>query len=51
MDLSEYLTSDATTLAGLVADKDVTAVELLALARQRCDAVNPTINAVVAALD
>ena len=41
MDLSEYLTSDATTLAGLVAEKDVTAVELLALARQRCDAVNP----------
>ena len=40
MDLSEYLTSDATTLAGLVAEKDVTAVELLALARQRCDAVN-----------
>ena len=50
MDLSEYLSSDATTLAGLVAEKDVTAVELLALARQRCDAVNPTINAVVAPL-
>jgi amidase len=47
MDLGEYLTSDATTLAGLVAQKEVTAVELLALARQRCDAVNPTINAVV----
>jgi amidase len=50
MDLSEYLTSDATTLAGLVAEKKVTAVELLALARQRCDAVNPTINAVVTPL-
>ena len=41
MDLREYLTSDATTLASLVAEKDVTAVELLALARQPCDAVNP----------
>src|SRR5665811_417147 len=50
MDLSEYLTSDATTLAALVAEKYVTAVELLALARQRCEAVNPTINAVVAPL-
>ncbi|MGZ8726008.1 amidase [Aeromicrobium sp.] len=50
MDLSEYLTSDATTLAGLVAGKEVTAVELLALARQRRDAVNPRINAIVAPL-
>jgi Asp-tRNA(Asn)/Glu-tRNA(Gln) amidotransferase A subunit family amidase len=50
MDLCEYLTSDATTLAGLVAEKEVTAVELLALARERCDAVNPAINAVVAPL-
>ena len=33
MDQSEYLTSDATTLAGLVADKEVTPVELLAQAR------------------
>ena len=47
MDLDEYLTSDATTLAGLVAAKEVTASELLALARERCDAVNPVINAVV----
>ena len=47
MDLDEYLTSDATTLAGLVAAKEVTASELLALARQRSDAVNPVINAVV----
>src|SRR6478672_4630960 len=47
MDLDQYLTSDATTLAGLVAAKEVTASELLALARQRSDAVNPTINAVV----
>jgi amidase len=50
MDLSEYLTSDATTLAGLVAAKEVAAVELLDLARQRCAAVNPAINAVVAPL-
>jgi amidase len=47
MDLDQYLTSDATTLAGLVAAKEVTASELLALARERSDAVNPTINAVV----
>src|SRR6478752_2970804 len=47
MDLDQYLTSDATTLAGLVAAKEVTASELLALARQRSYAVNPTINAVV----
>ncbi len=50
MDLSHYLTCDATTLAGLVADKEVTAVDLLELARQRCDAVNPAINAVIAPL-
>ena len=50
MDQSEYLTSDATTLAGLVADKEVTAVELLALARERQDSVNPHINAVVTPL-
>ncbi len=47
MDLDQYLTCDATTLAGLVAAKEVTAPELLALARQRCDEVNPSINAVV----
>jgi len=50
MDLSEYLTSDATTLAGLVADRQATAAELLDLARQRRDAVNPAINAIVAPL-
>jgi len=47
MDLGDYLTSDATTLAGLVADQEVTAVELLALARERRDAVNPTLNAII----
>ena len=47
MDLDQYLSSDATTLAGLVAAKEVTASELLALARERADAVNPVINAIV----
>ena len=51
MDLDEYLSSDATTLAGLVAAREVTASELLALARQRADAVNPVINAIVVPLD
>src|SRR4051794_28077109 len=50
MDLSEYLTSDATTLAQLVAATKVTPGELLDLARQRSDAVNPTLNAVVMSL-
>ena len=50
MDLDEYLTSDATTLADLVAHKEVSAPELLALARQRLDQVNPALNAVVAPL-
>jgi len=49
--LDEYLTADATALAALVADKQVTAVELLALARRRAEQVNPQINAVVASLD
>jgi len=47
VDLETYLTSDATTMAGLVADGQVSATEMLALARERCDAVNPVINAVV----
>lgn len=42
---------DATALAGLVADKQVTPAELLALARQRADAVNPRLNAIVCRLD
>src|SRR3954466_3991363 len=46
----EYLTHDATALADLVAAKEVTAAELLSLARARRDAVNPTLNAVVADL-
>lgn len=51
MRLDEYLSADATTLAGLVADKQVTAAELLALARERADQVNPKINAIVRTLD
>ncbi len=47
MDLDQYLTSDATTLAQLVAEKHVTAVELLELARQRAEQVNPHLNAIV----
>jgi Asp-tRNA(Asn)/Glu-tRNA(Gln) amidotransferase A subunit family amidase len=49
--LDEYLRSDATALAALVADGQVTAAELLALARQRADQVNPQINAIVRRLD
>ena len=50
MEPEEYLRHDATDLAGLVARGDVTATELLALARRRRDEVNPTLNAVVADL-
>ncbi len=51
MDLDQYLTSDATALAGLVADGSVTPAELLALARQRAERVNPKLNAIVTPLD
>lgn len=51
MRLDEYMSLDATALAGLVERKDVTATELLALARQRADDVNPRINAIVRRLD
>ncbi|MDA2890209.1 amidase [Mycolicibacterium sp. BiH015] len=47
MDFTEYRTFDATGLAKLVADKEVTADELLALARERAAEVNPRINAIV----
>ncbi len=47
MELQEYLASDATALAHLVAAGEVTAAELLDLARQRSNQVNPSINAVV----
>ncbi|HET9892966.1 MAG TPA: amidase family protein, partial [Mycobacterium sp.] len=51
MHLDEYMALDATALADLVARKQVTATELLALARQRADAVNPRLNAIVSRLD
>jgi amidase len=47
MDFDEYRKYDATGLARLVADKEVTADELLTLARDRAAAVNPRINAIV----
>lgn len=47
MDFEEYRTHDAVGLAKLVADKQVTAAELLDLAKQRAAAVNPRINAIV----
>ncbi len=47
MELDEYLTLDATDLAASVAGGDVTATELLSLARRRSGEVNPTLNAVV----
>ncbi|OBK22877.1 amidase [Mycobacterium asiaticum] len=47
MDFDEYRRYDATGLAKLVADKEVTAAELLTLARERAAEVNPRINAIV----
>ena len=47
MNFEEYRTYDATGLAKLVADKEVSANELLTLARERAAAVNPRINAIV----
>lgn len=49
--MGEYLSADATTLAGLVAAGEVTAAELLDLARARADAVNPSLNAIVIRMD
>ncbi|RAU90995.1 amidase [Mycobacterium colombiense] len=51
MHLDEYMSHDATALAELLASKQVTPAELLALARQRADAVNPRLNAIVCRLD
>ncbi|WP_406813951.1 amidase [Mycobacterium sp. M23085] len=51
MRLDEYMALDATALAELVERKEVTPAELLALARQRADAVNPRLNAIVCRLD
>ncbi|MBM7367640.1 amidase [Gordonia hydrophobica] len=47
MNLDEYMRYDATGLAELVADGQVTSAELLDLARQRLRGVNPAINSVV----
>ena len=47
MNFDEYRKYDATGLAKLVADKEVTAAELLTLAQERAAAVNPRINAIV----
>ncbi|HTZ16230.1 MAG TPA: amidase [Mycobacterium sp.] len=47
MNFEEYRAYDATGLAKLVADKEVSATELLALAQGRAAAVNPRINAIV----
>lgn len=51
MRIDEYLAHDAVGLAGLVRAGEVTAAELLDLARQRTDAVNPRLNAVVVRMD
>ncbi len=47
VNFDEYRSHDATGLATLIADKEVTPEELLTLARDRAAAVNPRINAIV----
>ncbi|WP_053732728.1 amidase [Nocardia sp. NRRL S-836] len=47
MDFDEYRRYDATGLARLVAEKQVSAAELLAVAQERTEAVNPRLNAIV----
>ena len=47
MELDEYMRFDATGLAELVASREVTAEELLVLARRRLADVDPVLNAVV----
>ncbi|MDT5334647.1 MAG: amidase [Mycobacterium sp.] len=47
MNFEEYRSYDATGLAKLVVDRQVSAAELLTLARERAAAVNPRINAIV----
>lgn len=51
MELEEYIKHDATALADLVARREVKPAELLALARERADAVDPALNAIVRRLD
>ena len=48
---AEYDRYDAVGLAELVRKREVSAAELLAEARARCDRVNPELNAVVYRLD
>lgn len=50
VNVDEYLACDATALAELVSRTEVSATELLALARQRAAAVDPVLNAIVADL-
>ena len=47
MNFDEYRRYDATGLAKLVADNEVSPAELLTLAQDRAAAVNPKINAIV----
>ncbi|MER9877353.1 amidase [Mesorhizobium sp. M0195] len=47
MRLLEYATYDATGLAQLVNRREISAIELVQLAREAHDRINPTINAVV----
>ncbi len=51
MDVQEYMALDATGLAELVAAKQVTAAELLTLARERAAQVNGKLNAIVIDID
>ena len=51
MDHEEYAAHDAVGLAELVADKQVTATELLDAARTRAALVNPRLNAIVVDVD
>lgn len=51
MDYRDYIRLDATALAGLIADRQITAAEALATARDRLDAVNGSLNAVIARMD
>src|SRR5882672_11286067 len=50
MNLTEYATHDATSLAELIRSGQVSPAEVLATARQAIAAVNPTLNAIVGEL-
>ncbi|RWI47910.1 MAG: amidase [Mesorhizobium sp.] len=47
MKLHEYATQDATGLAELVSRREISAIELVELAREAHDRINPSVNAVV----